>query len=108
MCDRLRCWKVISTAAIANGGRKADALFVKRLHASGALVVEAKGTSRECAVVTTAGSSRLMERFVHAEFDGVANFRAKDNLPRGALDRWGPFLFCNLNPALSLTNSLGR
>ena len=36
------------------------------------------------------------------EFDGVANFPSeKDNLPRVALERWGPFLFCNLNPAFS-------
>src|SRR5438132_9470726 len=36
------------------------------------------------------------------EFDAVVGFPSeKDNLPRVALERWGPFLFCNLNPVFS-------
>jgi len=36
------------------------------------------------------------------EFDCVANLPSeKDNLLRVALERWGPFLFCNLNPAFA-------
>jgi choline monooxygenase len=36
------------------------------------------------------------------EFEDVAGFPSeKDNLPRVALDRWGPFLFCSLDPAFS-------
>jgi len=38
--------------------------------------------------------------FSMPEFDGVENFPSeKDNLPRIALEGWGPFLFCNLSPA---------
>ncbi|MFL6527778.1 MAG: aromatic ring-hydroxylating oxygenase subunit alpha [Chthoniobacterales bacterium] len=36
------------------------------------------------------------------EFDGVADFPTeRDDLRRIALERWGPLLFCNLDPAFS-------
>jgi len=36
------------------------------------------------------------------EFDGVENFPCpSDDLPGVPLERWGPFLFCNLDPAFS-------
>jgi choline monooxygenase len=69
----------------------------------GTLVVEGEGQLKGMRCRYHGRKFALDGSFVSMpEFDGVANFPSeKDNLPRVALERWGPFLFCNLNPAFS-------
>jgi choline monooxygenase len=69
----------------------------------GALVVEGEGHFKGMRCRYHGRRFALDGSFVSMpEFDGVKNFPGeKDNLPRIALERWGPFLFCGLNPAFS-------
>jgi choline monooxygenase len=69
----------------------------------GALVVEGEGHLKNMRCRYHGRRFGLDGSFVSMpEFDGVANFPSeKENLPRVALERWGPFLFCNLQPAFS-------
>jgi choline monooxygenase len=69
----------------------------------GALVVEGEGHVKGLRCRYHGRRFALDGSFVSMpEFDGVKNFPVeKDNLPRIALERWGPFLFCGLNPAFS-------
>ena len=70
----------------------------------GALVVEGEGHIKGMRCRYHGRKFGLDGSFVSMpEFEGVKNFPSeKDNLPRVALEHWGPFLFCGLNPAFSL------
>ncbi len=67
----------------------------------GALVVEGEGHLKGMRCRYHGRKFRLDGSFSSMpEFDGVVGFPSeKDSLPRVALERWGRFLFCNLNPA---------
>jgi phenylpropionate dioxygenase-like ring-hydroxylating dioxygenase large terminal subunit len=69
----------------------------------GALVVEGEGHLKNMRCRYHGRRFALDGSFLSMpEFEGVADFPgAKDNLPGIALEPWGPFLFCNLNPAFA-------
>ena len=69
----------------------------------GALVVEGEGHVKNMRCRYHGRKFALDGSFLSMpEFEGVAGFPSeKDNLPRVALERWGPFLFCSLDPAFS-------
>jgi choline monooxygenase len=69
----------------------------------GALVVEGEGQLKTMRCRYHGRKFALDGSFMSMpEFDGVENFpSAKDNLPRIALEHWGPFAFCNLDPAFT-------
>ena len=69
----------------------------------GALVVEGEGHVKGMRCRYHGRKFGLDGSFVSMpEFDGVKNFPSeKDNLPRIALERWEPFLFCGLSPQFS-------
>jgi choline monooxygenase len=69
----------------------------------GALVVEGEGHVKNMRCRYHGRKFALDGSFLSMpEFEGVAGFPSeKDNLPRVAIDRWGPFLFCSLDPAFS-------
>jgi choline monooxygenase len=69
----------------------------------GALVVEGEGHVKQLRCRYHGRRFALDGKFCSMpEFEGVANFPSeRDDLPRVALARWGPLLFCNLDPAFS-------
>ena len=71
----------------------------------GALVVEGEAHAKALRCRYHGRRFALDGRFCSMpEFDGVTNFPTKrDDLPRIALERWGPLLFCNLDPAFSFS-----
>ncbi len=71
----------------------------------GALVVEGEGHVKALRCRYHGRRFALDGKFASMpEFDGVANFpRECDDLPRIPLERWGPLLFCNLDPAFAFS-----
>ena len=69
----------------------------------GALVVEGEGHLRSLRCRYHGRKFALDGTFLSMpEFDGVINFPSeRDDLPRVAFERWGPLLFCSLDPAFS-------
>lgn len=69
----------------------------------GALVVEGEGHVKNLRCRYHGRKFGLDGAFISMpEFETVANFpTARDNLPRVAFERWGPFHFCCLDPAFS-------
>jgi len=75
----------------------------------GALVVEGEGHVKNMRCRYHGRKFALDGSFLSMpEFKGVAGFPSeKDNLPRVALEQWGPFLFCNLDPAFTFAEWIG-
>ena len=72
----------------------------------GALVVEGEGHVRNLRCRYHGRKFALDGSFASMpEFDSVVDFPStRDNLPRIALERWGPFHFCSLDPAFSFAD----